>query len=632
MSKRILILTAMTCAFVAQAQAHELAYSKAEQVRVMVPGESSDWCKPSLEMTIERPAWESKESLERLLAKIPFILKQECPSATVNWKAVDAKGEVYAKGGGTSQSLGDAQLVAVVIPEAPETPEASNDTQVTPVVATSEPQKATEEKTTAVTPAVEKAEIVAVEPEKVVVPVIAAEDVAKEEVNPSQEAPLVDVEQSKPVIAQVHRRDMGRSVLLESGLYAEVTDNTGCKWLLRNTEVPDGAQNYTLRQEGAACVDGYAVGPVKSLDLMSKSGSGRPAWTRALHVHPSGLILNTRYGPSLDKLPLAIINHDATTAVFDAGKLSDPEMSLYIYFYRNRGDWAMRPFDSGATFVAETVDEQWALDEKATFEVVKNIHQAIKESYSGPLGFTPLVVTTDLKKVFQKERTPDFNHITINGNVSESGVPLPPQKWAIKRNFYAQRVQKAERDARQLAQERAIFHESVLRDYNSMQEEMKSKGLSEHLFAAKKLEIIAELPSAHDMMNPAMATRMLTMLVNVGDREGEYHELSYPADTRLYTERELEEGWYVLPVALLTPSMDLDDGVIINAFRGMPEDGVKSCASEFCADSLSINKIFATRYMRGNPDPLVDWATWTPEISQGLVDKWAEMNSASTTH
>jgi len=113
MNKRILFALVSAGLVIGQAQAHQLAFSKAEQVSVNVPGEASNWCQPAAELTLERPTWDSREPLDRLLSKIPFVLSQECASAKFTWKAVDAKGQLYASGEGTAKNLG---LVNLAVP------------------------------------------------------------------------------------------------------------------------------------------------------------------------------------------------------------------------------------------------------------------------------------------------------------------------------------------------------------------------------------------------------------------------------------------------------------------------------------------------------------------------------------
>lgn len=109
-------LVLCTLAVTQSAVGHELAFSKSENVRVLVPGEAGSWCKDSLTLTFERDRWDDKMPLERLLPKIPFILGQDCPQAKVAWKAQDKAGKVFAQGNGNASNLGLINLEAVPTP------------------------------------------------------------------------------------------------------------------------------------------------------------------------------------------------------------------------------------------------------------------------------------------------------------------------------------------------------------------------------------------------------------------------------------------------------------------------------------------------------------------------------------
>ena len=113
MKNRALALVVVgACGIAPQAWAHQLAYSKTEQIQVNVDGEATTWCKPEVAITMQRPTWDDQKPLNTLLSKLPYILGQECPTAKVTWKAVDAKGAVYATGAGNATNLGLATLIS----------------------------------------------------------------------------------------------------------------------------------------------------------------------------------------------------------------------------------------------------------------------------------------------------------------------------------------------------------------------------------------------------------------------------------------------------------------------------------------------------------------------------------------
>ena len=82
MKKHALALAVVgVCGLVPQAFAHELAYSKKDNIKVEVPGDASTWCKPQVDLTISRPAWDNQELLTGLLSKLPFVFAKDCSTA-----------------------------------------------------------------------------------------------------------------------------------------------------------------------------------------------------------------------------------------------------------------------------------------------------------------------------------------------------------------------------------------------------------------------------------------------------------------------------------------------------------------------------------------------------------------------
>ncbi|MGA9660811.1 MAG: hypothetical protein WBQ92_03920, partial [Pseudomonas alloputida] len=120
MKKHALALAVIgACGLVPQAFAHELAFSKKDNIKVEVPGDATSWCKPQVDLTITRPAWDNQELLSGLLTKLPFVFAKDCSTAKVSWKAVDAKGNLYASGSGNASNLGLVTLAAAPVAVAP---------------------------------------------------------------------------------------------------------------------------------------------------------------------------------------------------------------------------------------------------------------------------------------------------------------------------------------------------------------------------------------------------------------------------------------------------------------------------------------------------------------------------------
>ncbi|HBM62658.1 MAG TPA: hypothetical protein DD418_01645, partial [Pseudomonas sp.] len=120
MKKHALALAVIgACGLVPQAFAHELAFSKKDNIKVEVPGDATTWCKPQVDLTITRPTWDNQDLLSGLLTKLPFVFAKDCSTAKVSWKAVDAKGNLYASGSGNASNLGLVTLAAAPATAAP---------------------------------------------------------------------------------------------------------------------------------------------------------------------------------------------------------------------------------------------------------------------------------------------------------------------------------------------------------------------------------------------------------------------------------------------------------------------------------------------------------------------------------
>lgn len=246
MKKHALALAVVgACGLVPQAFAHELAFSKKENIKVEVPGDATTWCKPEVELTITRPAWDNQELLSGLLTKLPFVFAKDCSTAKVSWKAVDAKGNLYASGSGNAGNLGLVTLAAAPAAPAAAAPAPAQAAPVATAPAPAASAQAPAAAAAAPAPTAEPAPAV-VEAAPAKAEVAPAPDVAAAPAPaPAAEAPAAapvvpPVPAPAAAVAAAPTSDFGRAVVLENRNLMQVTDGAGCKWVLSREIIGNG--------------------------------------------------------------------------------------------------------------------------------------------------------------------------------------------------------------------------------------------------------------------------------------------------------------------------------------------------------------------------------------------------------
>lgn len=608
MNKRILFALVSAGLVIGQAQAHQLAFSKAEQVSVNVPGEASNWCQPAVELTLERPTWDSREPLDRLLSKIPFVLSQECASAKFTWKAVDAKGQLYASGEGTAKNLG---LVNLAVP-------ATAPVAMTPAPAPAV-AAATEQAVTPAAPAEAPAATAPSQPavvttEQAPAPVVAAEPVA--EVVKEAEKPPVEIAQVQQPVG-----DMGRKLVQAHDYYAEVADQNGCKWMVSAQEVNLNPAEFNIVSEGASCVDGYVQGEFKSARLMRNDGR-RGSSLENGYVHPSGIIMKAKVGKYVDKLPLAFIKADASQVVFQAGDLAEPPVKVHLAFQRNNTGSAFYAYNNSPYYVGLTADETFAYEKTKVEEVARQIRALALTHYRGEDPAGNVFVTKDLPALYPVGYgNYGSDHMVFTANVNES-------RFLLVKNHALQRKQDLERAEMARLEMEAELHGRMLRDYDEALAKQQASGLTEAEFVAKESHYIFQVPSPLDLMNPKKSSRFYKMVANVEGQEGDYFITTYPGKIRLSSSVELEKGWQILGVVNTTMIDKGEDKFITPTFMVVPNvEEPTPCDQEKCADKLNITKLVTDSWRRDSSQQLA-WDTWTPEFAREKVQRYEQLKAA----
>lgn len=605
MSKRFICVLALGVAAVAQqAMAHELAYSKSESVRVTVPGEANNWCKDSLTLSFERDSWTDSGPLDRLLPKIPFILGQECPKAKITWTAKDKAGVVYADGSGNADNLGLInlrQMVALAPAAASAAPAPEPASVAAPPVAAPQIQN------TAPAPVV-------AEPAPVSTPATAP--VAQVEAPAPAPAPAQQTSLAAPALVS---SDLGRGYLLSTGYFTQIKDQNGCNWLGDNVQMDGQADMYSVKSTGGSCVGGNALGVFKRGELNHVDGSNRASDYNFM-ILPSGLAFSSQMGESVKHLPVTFINDRKDKVVMEVGSVPGKDMKVYLTFSRGSNNNLFGEFSYSPSFVAITQDESFAFDDRQLLETLRAIHATVRANYKGRLDGVYTYVAKDIKSLYPKRNEQsDSSQWILQTTMTERDGQMVTDLRRVD-NYAVRRKQQLDRAAQQKLEQQYSLHSQLMERYNAAREQIGA-GTTEVEYVAKMQGIATKLPGFDVLMNPAMAKTPYKVLVKVEDRNGDYYPVTLPGAARLYSEKDLEPGWYIMPVVSKSFVTPYEKGRAVVSLQGYPNSGV--CEQEKCAEVLSLARAVATDVGRWNNS--LELINWSPEASQKVIDAYNAM-------
>ncbi|HDS1767684.1 hypothetical protein NPS42_20625 [Pseudomonas putida] len=611
MKKHALALAVIgACGLVPQAFAHELAFSKKDNIKVEVPGDATSWCKPQVDLTITRPAWDNQELLSGLLTKLPFVFAKDCSTAKVSWKAVDAKGNLYASGSGNASNLGLVTLAAApaavapapvaapapvpapVQPEAPVAAAAASAPAAEPAPAVVEAAPAKAE----ATPAPAPAPAVAAEPAPVVPPV---------------PAPAT-------AVAAAPTSDFGRSVVLENRNLMQVTDGAGCKWVLSKSIIGDGDTLSFGTTPAMPCpASGFGEGSFEKISWKAVGTYRGDNWNR-VYAHPSGLIFIKNLEPAVKNKAVSYLTAQADQAAFLVGEIPGRQMKVYLTFSRSSYG-VLRPFGSDPYYVVVTPDESFALDAAKYKEAALEIFDLIKTTSPTTTDVATLFIVKDLSAISNDIWGNDAQKITRNRiGINRQGLFFDVREGT---NWAVQREQRRVREARQRQQELARVHTRVLERYQQLQDGMSDFKGRETEALAQMAGIKVRFASPLEQQNPATSASVTPMMVHVTGMQGDFYTIDFPSKGRLVADEEYSEGWYVTQVANATPYYPLDDGRAVPTYRAYSVGEPEACKQDHCADRVSFGAVLAKEF----PNAGIDFS-WTPEVSQKYVNDW---NNAS---
>lgn len=627
MKKHALALAVIgACGLVPQAFAHELAFSKKDNIKVEVPGDATTWCKPQVDLTITRPAWDNQELLSGLLTKLPFVFAKDCSTAKVSWKAVDAKGNLYASGSGNASNLGlvtlaaapataaPAPAAAAAPAPAPAQPEAPAAAAPTPAPAPAPvPAPAA-----AAAPAVVEAAPAQAEPTPAPAPAVAAEPAPTPEAPAA--APVVPPAPAPATaVAAAPTSDFGRSVVLENRNLMQVTDGAGCKWVLSTSIIGDGDTLSFGTTPAMPCpASGFGEGSFDKISWKAVGTYRGDNWTR-VYAHPSGLIFNKHLEPAVKDKAVSYLTPQADQAAFLVGEIPGRQMKVYLTFTRSSYG-VLRPFGSDPYYVAVTPDESFALDATKYKEAALEIFDLIKTTSPTTTDVANLFIVKDLSAISNNIWGNDAQKITRNRiGINRQGLFFDVRDGA---NWAVQREQQRVREQRQRQQELARVHTRVLERYQQLQDGMSDFKGRETEALAQMSGIKVRFASPLEQQNPATSASVVPMMVHVTGKKGDFYSIDFPSNGRLVADEEYSEGWYVTQVANATPYYPLDDGRAVPTYRAYSAGEPEACKQDHCADRVSFGAVLAKEF----PNAGIDFS-WTPEVSQQYVNDWNDASA-----
>lgn len=589
-----------------QAYSHELAYSKSEQIHVLVEGEANTWCKPQIAITMQRPAWDDQKPLNVLLSKLPFILEQECPRANVSWKAVDASGNVFASGTGNATHLGLATLTAAAPVQAPTVAPVAAEVAA-PVVAPA--------------PAVVVAQVAAPVVAEVAAPVVApAPAVVVAPV--AAPAPAVVVPPApQAAIAAAPTADFGRSLAVGNTNLISVTDGAGCKWLVSKSAMDSSDPSIAFASSPAmpCAASGYAEGEFDKLRWSIPNTYRGDTWNRA-YVHPSGLMFSQSAASAVKGKALSYLSPNADQALFEVGEIPARGMKVYLAFQRSKYR-VLTPFSGNPYYVAVTANDGFALDPVEYKQAVVEIYQLIKATSPSTVGVDNLFIAKNLDTLYPQGYSSNDDLKIIRTRMGENRGEF---YFDVREgtNYTKRREEIRVREARRLQEQQAQLHARILNRYEQLKAGMKEFEGRETEALAQMAGIKVAFPTPMVMLNPSTSKSAEPMMIHVTGKRGDFYEIDFPSKGRVQADTDLQEQWYVLYAANMTPYLPLVDGRATPTFRVYSADTPEACQQDHCADRVSFGVVLAKEF----PNAGIDFS-WTPEVSQQYVTAWQQASA-----
>ncbi|MBM7166387.1 hypothetical protein [Pseudomonas aeruginosa] len=616
MKKRALALAVVgACGLVPQAFAHELAVSKKDHIKVDVPGEASNWCKPEIELTIRRPVWDNQALLTGLVGKLPTVLANDCPAARVTWRAVDASGNLYASGSGTAANLGIVTLASAKQISSPAVLPSTSSVEASALVdQTASPTNVVApvtitEQTHDQPPAQQDQTVQQLPPQTTIA---AAPSAQIEQIHSDPQG-----SSAPEAITVTPASDFGRARVLEHSKLTQITDAGGCNWVMSKSVLNDGDGSLAFGSTPAMpCPStGFAEGSFEKLSWKVPNTYRGDNWNRVF-VHASGLMFNKDLESVVKGKELSYLSPDADQALFILGEIPSRQMKVYLAF--QRGNYrVLGPFNSDPYYVAITPDESFALDPVDYKRAGEEVFKLIRTTSSSTVSVQNFYVAKSLAALYPETGWGDDTQKIIRNRIGESRGQFyfdvqEGSNWAL------QREQQRLREERRVQQQMAELHSRVLERYEQLKAGMKDYEGREVEALAQMAGIQVRFGSPLALQDPNSSKNVGLMMIHIAGKTDGSYDIDFPAKGRLLSNQTFEKEWYVVPVANLTPFMPLVDGRALPTFRGNLPAAPEACKQDHCADKVSFGAVLAREF---GPDSGIDF-NWTPYVSQQYVNTW----------
>ena len=682
------IILALSCAFMmaggtAHADEYRLAFSKSEQIEIIVNNANQDnWCSTNLKLEARYLAAPNPEGLATLMPKIGQLMQTQCPQATkVSWVSTSQQGKQLASGSSSAttgwalkvtpaaQENNPATVAATTQAQEP-TPSAAletkNELAIAPVPEQIKESLKQVEPATPVTR--ETTATMAATPEN---NVEAEKNVADNKVASVQKKPDEPAENDKTIAVEPKTQSKEQSTdsalpaapklafevngwkpnanpkeLLKAVKLQEVVDQNGCKLLvsLANTSFN---MDYTLFQtEGLQCSNGFAQGSGKAGIIRS---DGQTLSRKADYHFANGLGLHQGLAEISALTPVAADPNQQRIWLYLG---EDPEEKSYYLLGLKKG-WGTAPYGPWEITGLDIITEQNEIFRKQNL-ITEQINKALAQhpwlqnqvtrldisffsdfnrgllenQVQGKLYSTRLQRNQD----WRTKKIPAWNITSVQGNnYLFQRDELKKREEARLAQEAARKKQREEQQHRyeqqRLAQQKrqALYNIASQEERNLQRFKAFETALQngEPNLLAQNLSGIEFTPFGRSDYYRLMNNRSkdISLLVRINKVDSNTAQVNWPYPLELNSPAELEKGWYWISgkASMDNAQPDANQQPVIRVAIDSPSQLLK-CEQEMCKDLES--PLALTRIALKN-------ANWDIAQAQDVIKEYEEAKKAS---